>query len=44
MILLAHIMMIPVEEVLVPLASGAGAGAALLLAAILPPSLRKRRG
>ena len=43
MILLAHIMMMPVEEVLAPLAGGAGAGTALWLAALLPPLLRKRR-
>lgn len=42
MILLAHILMVPVEEVLVPLA-GAGAGTAAWLAAFLPPFLRKRR-
>jgi hypothetical protein len=43
MILLAHILMMPVEEVLVPLVSGAGAGTALVLAAFLPPFRRKRR-
>ncbi|HYL27765.1 MAG TPA: hypothetical protein VEW74_08005 [Candidatus Nitrosotalea sp.] len=43
MIVLAHIMMMPVEEVLVPLASGAGAGTAFWLAAFLPPLIRKRR-
>jgi hypothetical protein len=35
MIVLAHIMGMPVEEVLVPLASGAGSGMALWLAALL---------
>lgn len=29
MIVLAHVMMLPVEEVLLPLAGGAGAGTAL---------------
>jgi len=37
MILLAHIWMMPVEEVLLPLASGVGAGSALWLAALLSP-------
>jgi len=41
MILLAHICMMPVEEIVVPLASGVGAGTALWLAAILSP-LRSR--
>jgi hypothetical protein len=40
MILLAHIMAMPVEEVLVPLASGAGAGTIIWLAAILTRGLR----
>jgi hypothetical protein len=31
MIVLAHILMLPVEEVLVPLASGAGAGTLFLV-------------
>jgi xanthine/uracil/vitamin C permease (AzgA family) len=39
MIVLAHIMGMPVEEVLLPLASGAGTGTMLWLAALL----RKRR-
>jgi hypothetical protein len=39
MIVLAHIMGMPVEEVLLPLASGAGSGTMLWLAALL----RKRR-
>jgi len=43
MILLAHVMMVPVEEMLVPLAGGAGAGTALWLAAFLPAFLRQRR-
>lgn len=43
MILLAHVMMIPVEEVLVPLAGSAGAGMAIWLAAVLPSVLRERR-
>jgi hypothetical protein len=43
MILLAHIFMVPVEEVLVPLASGVGAGTALWLAAFLSP-LRAKLG
>lgn len=43
MILLAHIWMLPVEEVLVPLAGGAGAGTALWLAQVLPVLLRKQR-
>jgi hypothetical protein len=43
MILLAHVMMIPVEEVLVPLAGSAGAGTAIWLAAFLPTVLRRRR-
>lgn len=43
MILLAHVLMIPVEEFLVPLVSGAGAGSALVLAALLPPFLRTWR-
>jgi hypothetical protein len=39
MIMLAHIMGMPVEEVLLPLASGAGTGTMLWLATLL----RKRR-
>jgi hypothetical protein len=35
MIVLAHIMALPVEEVLVPLASGAGSGMMIWLAALL---------
>jgi len=35
MILLAHILGLPLEEALVPLASGAGTGTAIWLAAIL---------
>lgn len=35
MILLAHIMGLPVEEALAPLASGAGTGTAIWLAAVL---------
>jgi hypothetical protein len=41
MILLAHILMMPVEEVLVPLVGGAGA--AVWLVTLLPPLFRKRR-
>ena len=41
MILLAHIFMIPVEEVLLPLAGGVGAGTAVWVAAFLAP-LRHR--
>jgi hypothetical protein len=40
MILLAHIMALPVEEVLIPLASGAGAGSVIWLAAFLARALR----
>lgn len=40
MIVLAHIMGIPAEEVLVPLASGAGAGTVIWLAALLGRALR----
>jgi hypothetical protein len=40
MILLAHIMAMPVEELLVPLASGAGAGTVIWLAALLSRALR----
>jgi len=40
MILLAHIMALPVEEVLLPLASGAGAGTVLWLAALLRRTFR----
>ncbi|HEY1867733.1 MAG TPA: hypothetical protein VGG70_05505 [Candidatus Cybelea sp.] len=43
MILLAHILMFPVEEVLVPLAGGVGAGTALWLAAFLSPLRTKLR-
>jgi hypothetical protein len=43
MILLAHICMMPVEEVIVPLMSGVGAGTALWLAAILAPPPNKVR-
>lgn len=43
MILLAHIFMVPVEEVLVPLVSGAGAGTALWLVALLSPLRAKLR-
>jgi hypothetical protein len=35
MIVLAHIMAIPVEEVLVPLVSGAGTGTVMWIAALL---------
>jgi hypothetical protein len=41
MTLLAHILMVPVEEVYLPLASGVAAGTALWLAALLSP-LRTR--
>ena len=40
MIVFAHIMGMPVEEVMVPLASGAGAGTVIWLAAILKRALR----
>ncbi|MFZ0031657.1 MAG: hypothetical protein WAK84_07285 [Candidatus Cybelea sp.] len=40
MIVLAHIMAVPVEELLVPVASGAGAGTVLWLAALLRRALR----
>jgi hypothetical protein len=40
MIVLAHIMAMPVEEVLVPLASGAGAGAVMWLGVLLRRALR----
>lgn len=43
MILLAHIFMMPVEEVLVPLASGVGAGTALWVVALLAPLRTKPR-
>jgi|GEM_PF-6629814 len=39
--ILAHIMMMPVEEIVVPLLSGVGAGAALWMAAVLA-SLRTK--
>lgn len=42
MIVLAHVFMVPVEEVVVPIASGVG-GAMLWLAAFLAPVRRKRR-
>ena len=35
MIVVAHVMGVPVEEILVPLASGAGAGTVMWLAAII---------
>jgi hypothetical protein len=38
--LLAHIMGMPVEEVLVPLAGGAGAGTVIWLSALLKRALR----
>jgi hypothetical protein len=41
--ILAHIMMMPVEEVLVPLLSGAGTGAAFWLAAFLAPRRTRLR-
>lgn len=41
--LLAHIMGVPVEEVLTPLASGAGAGVTLWLSAVLMGFVTKRR-
>ena len=37
MIVLAHILMLPVEEVLLPLTGGVGAATALLLGALLSP-------
>jgi hypothetical protein len=40
MIVLAHIMAMPVEEVLLPLASGAAAGTAVWFAALLRRALR----
>jgi hypothetical protein len=40
MIVLAHILAMPVEEVLAPLASGAGAGTLIWLAALLRRALR----
>lgn len=43
MILLAHILMMPVEEVFVPFASGVGAATALWLAALLLPLRTKLR-
>jgi hypothetical protein len=43
MILLAHVFMVPVEEVLVPLAGGIGAGTALWLTALLTPLRAKLR-
>ena len=41
--ILAHIMMIPVEEILAPLLSGVGTAAALWLAAVLAPLRTKLR-
>lgn len=43
MMLLAHIMDMPIEEVLTPLASGAGAGVTIWLSALLSGMVRKRR-
>lgn len=43
MILLAHVFMMPVEEVLLPLASGVGAATALWLAAFLSPMRTRLR-
>jgi hypothetical protein len=43
MILLAHIWMMPVEEIVVPLATGVGAGTALWIAAFLSPLRSKLR-
>ncbi|HLJ84792.1 MAG TPA: hypothetical protein VKT51_11510 [Candidatus Eremiobacteraceae bacterium] len=43
MIVLAHIGAVPVEEMLAPLASGAGAGTVIWLAALLRRALRRRR-
>jgi hypothetical protein len=40
MIVLAHIMAMPVEELLVPVASGVGAGTVIWLAALLRRALR----
>ncbi|MGA8098266.1 MAG: hypothetical protein WB810_06355 [Candidatus Cybelea sp.] len=40
MIVLAHIMAMPVEEILVPVASGAGAGAVIWLAGLLRRAVR----
>ena len=40
MIVLAHIMAVPVEELLVPVASGAGTGTVIWLAALLRRALR----
>src|SRR5579872_5855634 len=42
-IVLAHIGAVPVEEMLAPLASGAGAGTVIWLAALLRRALRRRR-
>ena len=41
--ILAHIMAVPVEEMLMPLASGAGAGAILWLSALLSGFVVKGR-
>jgi hypothetical protein len=43
MIVLAHVFMLPVEEVVVPIASGVGAGALLWLTTIFVPLRRRRR-
>ncbi len=40
MIVLAHIMALPVEEVVVPIASGAAAGTVIWIAALLRSALR----
>ena len=40
MIVLAHIMAMPVEELLVPVAGGVGAGTVMWLAALLRRALR----
>jgi hypothetical protein len=40
MIVLAHIMAMPVEELLVPVATGIGAGTVIWLAALLRSALR----
>jgi hypothetical protein len=40
MIVLAHIMAVPVEELLIPVASGAGAGTVIWLAGLLRRALR----
>lgn len=43
MMVLAHIMAVPVEEFMLPFASGAGAGTVIWLAALLQRALRWRR-